>query len=313
MRSVPVHVTSDKSHNTFDRKSNEYFHLDNFGVRFFSNGNDRFELNGIDFGRSSLVTVDLDAGVQLNPRLKHDSDYLVVAIVDAGSLSSSSSAFPSFEVKAGSFWLYDSTTNFQMITQFESTLLFIRIPSQVLRDFAVDEKYEHIRIRSLPGLAAPSIAFFKSSSSLNAPLTSLSTYFIEKLMHEMIGGIVLDSHGAHFSPSRKNLYNQAMAYIAATAGNPDTTPGGISSELSVSLRQLQREFKSNGQSIAATLRSHRADLALRQLGNSGLSVLSLEEIATHSGFTSSSQMRRALRQSHNVSPNDVRLMRNENS
>jgi AraC-like DNA-binding protein len=209
--------------------------------------------------------------------------------------------------RPGSVWMYSRSTNFQMDIAEDAQLVSITLPLQVLRDFGITESPTLHELNSVATMLPPTLGFIQQALEQDGDIPSVAAYFMEKLLHEMVGGILLENLGAVVSGSgRKSIFDQAMAYIAATAGNRELTPASLAHELSVSLRQLQRDFKRHHLAIAEVIRSHRIDLALRLLKDPKLEVLSLEKIAEHAGFSSLVQMRRTLQEAQLGHPSELR-------
>jgi len=187
-------------------------------------------------------------------------------------------------------------------------MVALTMPNQVVSDFG---------LAPLPGLAPytrdsalrrPAVAFLGSLVVDAGPFSSVAAYFVEKLIHEMMGGLLLENHGVGRSGHRQSLYHQAMALISASAGDSGLTPESLSRKLNVSLRHLQRAFQKRNESVADRLRQARVDLAIRLLTDSTLGVLSLDQIAAHAGFASLGHLRRTLRAAGVGTPREIRAI-----
>lgn len=91
--------------------------------------------------------------------------------------------------------------------------------------------------------------------------------------------------------------------------DPQFTIAELAAELHVSLRHLQRAFAKNGTTPGDALRRLRVEFAESLLRNPDYTVLTIEEIAAHSGFSSALQLRRALRAEGLPSPTMIRPSR----
>ncbi|WP_219844083.1 helix-turn-helix domain-containing protein [Arthrobacter sp. MYb227] len=209
---------------------------------------------------------------------------------------------------ADTTWFYDESTETTVEFIDDSQIIAVRLPAQVLSEFGISDSAQLLQLRYDDGLVGPTRAFLESTLNLDSQLPSVSRYFLEKLVHEMVGGIILENMGVSKSgTTRRSLFEQSIAYIAATTGDPELTPLKLATELSVSLRQLQREFKRQGLTIASSIKQNRIDLAVRLLQDPKFMVLSIEKIAEHSGFTSLVQLRRALQAAGLGNPTDLRV------
>jgi len=192
-------------------------------------------------------------------------------------------------------WVCATDYEYSIRSTTDLELISMIFPVQVLKEFGIVNYPNFLALSFTQGLLHPASLFLESILHLEMPLPTITSYFIEKLIHEMVGGILLENLGiAKGGTSRRSIYDQAMALIMATAEDPSLNPQCLANSLSVSLRQLQRDFKKNGQSIADTIKRHRCELAIRLLTDRSLDVLPLSKIAEHSGFGSVVQLRRSL-------------------
>ncbi|QXQ09655.1 helix-turn-helix domain-containing protein [Paeniglutamicibacter sp. Y32M11] len=217
-----------------------------------------------------------------------DSGSGTIVVNDSGKLESHKFA-------VGTILAFDDTCSFELVQKIDSIITGIRIPIQTIKEFGLCCTFEIIGTGNPSVLARAARDFVASIIVQKSDLSSISSYFIENLLQEMISGIILENNGNTVNQnSRKSIYDQAMSFIAASANDPELNTANLARELSISVRQLQREFKKNNLTVAQTIKNQRIDLATRLLSNSKMNVLSLDEVATFSGFTSLIQMRRAL-------------------
>lgn len=92
------------------------------------------------------------------------------------------------------------------------------------------------------------------------------------------------------SDSHSCLYRDALAVIALTSSDPQTTPQGIANSLGVSLRTLQKRFTEQGESVASVLRRTRAFRAAELMEQHP--DLTLQTVAIRSGFSGAQVLRR---------------------
>ncbi|WP_181419827.1 helix-turn-helix domain-containing protein [Arthrobacter psychrolactophilus] len=265
-------------------------------------------MRGIDFGETSVFKFSLTPGISKVVSQADGNDSLILVFILTGTMRLlEDETEPGLTAHPGQSWMYNRATEFQMEVLEEATFTAITLPVQVLRDFGIKEFPSLHALASIPSLAPAALGFVKQALEHELPISSVAGYFMEKLLHEMVGGIMLEDLGAKVTGTgRKSTFDQAMAYIGATAGDRDLTPARLAEELSVSLRQLQREFKRNNLTIAEVMRNHRIDLAVKLLKDPKLEVLSLEKIAEHAGFSSLVQMRRTLHEAQLGKPREIR-------
>ncbi|MFB2599475.1 helix-turn-helix domain-containing protein [Herbiconiux sp. P17] len=138
-------------------------------------------------------------------------------------------------------------------------------------------------------------------------LDRLPAYFIEKLVWEMMASLMLESRGAaSLARPTLGILDRAMAHIAAYRTDQTLTPITLAHALNISMRQLQRVFSGMGSTPSREIRRQRADLAVSMLTNDAFRVLSITQVAHHSGFADASDLRRAFEAFGYRTPSEVR-------
>ena len=180
------------------------------------------------------------------------------------------------------------------------------VPLDMLREFLNDAPLHPISLHPTPMVAAFR-AFTLAIARNGEETSSISRYAIERLLAEMVFGALLEIHSVSL-PERgqASLADRARSAMLMHREDPDYTIAELASELHVSLRHLQRAFARAGTTPGDALRRMRVELAESLLSNSDYAVLSIEEIATHSGFSSALQLRRALRAEGLPAPTVIR-------
>lgn len=93
----------------------------------------------------------------------------------------------------------------------------------------------------------------------------------------------------------QDLYRQATIVIENSYDIPDTTPDSVATGLGVTRKHLEAVFREFGDTVAKYLRRARATHAQRLLHDREDGVaLRIKDIASHTGFSSVSSMRRAI-------------------
>ncbi len=135
----------------------------------------------------------------------------------------------------------------------------------------------------------------------------LSTYFLEKLVLEMVASLLLEGRGAGgLATPSVGLLDRAMSQIAGYRTDRSLTPTRLAHDLNISMRQLQRLFSSIGSTPSREIRRQRADLAVSMLTNPAFRVLNVSQIAQHSGFADASELRRAFESMGYSTPSEIR-------
>lgn len=280
----------------------------NFAINLRLDRGQRCNVAGIDFGETAVYAMYVSAGEsRVVGRPDLEGGVSLVFVMDGELALVEGSAGRPVCAERGDVWMFGRSAKFGLAVIADAQLVAVTLPAQVLTDFGLDQVQALRALDPNSSMLTPVLGFLREVAVQDQDVPSVAAYFMEKLVHEMVGGIALENRGARFAATPdKGFFDQAMDYIAATAGDSCLTPATLAEALSLSLRQLQREFKRNNTSIAAVILQHRTELAVRHLKDPTLDVLPLEKIAEHSGFASAAQLRRTLREVRAGSPSEIR-------
>lgn len=123
--------------------------------------------------------------------------------------------------------------------------------------------------------------------------TGLTLYYTERLLQEMVAGVVVASLRGDRARSADQEYAAALSIIAARVGDPDLTPAAVAAELNTSLRSLQRRFASRATTMDRSIRKARVAHAVSLLEDPVYRSLTIERIAHACGLASGSSLARA--------------------
>lgn len=279
-----------------------------FGLNLLLGRDQVCNVVGIDFGETAIYAMHLSQGeIKILGSKTPEASLSVIFIVDGEMALIDASTKMAESAGRGEAWTFNRESNFEISILSDAQLVAVTLPEQVLQEFGINEDRTLRALDRNSTLLSPVLGYLREVAVQDLEVPSVAAYFMERLVHEMIGGIMLESRGAKFGGTlRKGFFEQAMSYIAATAGDVSLTPTSLAAELSLSLRQLQREFKRNNTSIAAVILQHRIDTAVRLLKDQKMNVLPIEQIARHAGFASVIQLRRAFRDAQVGSPSEIR-------
>jgi transcriptional regulator GlxA family with amidase domain len=98
----------------------------------------------------------------------------------------------------------------------------------------------------------------------------------------------------------------ALRHIANRYTDPELSSASVAEHLGLSRRSLQRLFEGEERTVAQRIQEVRTQHAINRLKDPRLAAASLAEIATLSGFGSTVAMRRAVQESTNLTPSDLR-------
>ncbi|RFA09656.1 hypothetical protein B7R54_10825 [Subtercola boreus] len=141
-----------------------------------------------------------------------------------------------------------------------------------------------------------------ASDDQTAPSGPAST-----MLTQLMAGLFLEDtvHRTESERSADGLRARAEAIIARSANDPDFSPQVLAERLNVSLRHLQRIFRSQGLGPAESIRAKRLETALAALRLASQAPRSVAEIAQQAGFSSVKELRYALRSSYGITPREL--------
>lgn len=266
-------------------------------------------VSGMDFGTTSVMSISVEEGPLLGRTLHQHPEGLVCTFMLEGSAIFDDGRGKPMTVNPGSSWTYGGASDVRVTWGSTGRAVVAIVPPQVVRDFGMVPAGGLALMPRGSTLLEPTRSFLSSLLTGTGKISSVAAYFMEKLIHEMVGGLFLEESSLIADHSnRPTLYHQAMALITALAGEQRLTPGSLARDLNVSLRHLQRDFQKRNESVAGTIRRTRAGLAIRLLSDPTMTVLSLDQIAEHSGFTSLGHLRRTLHSVGAGTPREIRTL-----
>ncbi|GAB3659535.1 hypothetical protein GCM10027591_12640 [Zhihengliuella somnathii] len=262
--------------------------------------------------RSSLVLrTEVAAGNGTMVPGRDQEDMVVLALVEHGEVRVSPTHGPSFSVVQGDVFLYRTNQVYDVVWKHDCRVLAAGVPYDILDEFGLSPDVVDGPLTTAHALMQPALRFLDSAADTDESASALEAYFVEKLVQEMVGALLLSNRGiadAVENP-RSSMYDRALRLMTARRSDPELMPEIVARDLNVSLRHLQRVFSQHGTSVAATLRRLRVEQALQLLQDERYDVLSVPEIARHAGFNSPQLLRRALNAHGRGSPLEIRAQR----
>lgn len=127
-----------------------------------------------------------------------------------------------------------------------------------------------------------------------ADYSNMSRYYIERLVQEMLLGLLLDAKRTAKAPISASPYLLAQAIIEARSSDADLTTDVIAEEVRLSRRQLERLFQKNGTTVAGKVRASRVAAAATMLRDPSYAALGVDEVARYVGYGAGSSLTRAM-------------------
>lgn len=185
--------------------------------------------------------------------------------------------------------------------------LVLTFPAQVLHGVGVDAPVP-LPLDVHSALFWPFLTFAWSCATSGDRHTGLTLYFMERLLQEMLVGVVVSSLRSQGGPAVSDVYSAALSVIAARVGDPDLRAASVAAELNTSIRTLQRQFSSRGTTMDRSIRRARVAHAVSLLEDPAYAALSIDQIGHACGLANGSSLARAFAAEGLASPSAVRRL-----
>lgn len=185
-------------------------------------------------------------------------------------------------------------------------LVRISVPQLALEAPVPIETGTVIRSAKVP-MMWPVISFAKSALLIDLDETSsLSVYYLERLIQEMTIGVLVDHARSKVAPRSPTAFTVALSVIVTQCSDSNLTPAIVAGQVGISLRQLQRTFAAHDITIEAAIRQERVEQAIRMLRSPDYTALNVTDVAHYVGFSNGSGLARAMNALGYPSPRRVR-------
>lgn len=160
----------------------------------------------------------------------------------------------------------------------------ISVPAELAGEIQDKDILSGLSVIKDSALLMPMTAFASQAvRNTGVAVTTLGKYYIERLLQEMLLGLLTDSGHAARVSSTPDAYEQALSVLSAQYADPELTSEAVAEAVSLSKRQLERIFERRGTTIRRTLRQIRLEQARALLRHPNYAVLSTEQIARYVG------------------------------
>lgn len=183
--------------------------------------------------------------------------------------------------------------------------LTVTFPADVLQGIGLED-VGALALDVGSALFWPFLTFAWACATGESRQTGLTLYYTERLLQEMVAGIVVASLRGDRARSTDQGYAAALSIIAARVGDPDLTPATVAAELNTSLRSLQRQFASHATTMDRSIRKARVAYAVSLLEDAMYRSLTIERIAHVCGLANGSSLARAFASEGLAAPTAVR-------
>jgi AraC-like DNA-binding protein len=186
--------------------------------------------------------------------------------------------------------------------------LLVVLPEQALADRGVHVNAARFKLEGPRSLRRPMRGFALAIADASWNPSSIGELVAERTIEDLVVGMFLEADGYAMDNEdlRAGLRGRAISEIAASHRRTDLTPSIVARILGVSLRHLQRAFENSDESIARAITRRRTESAALLLSSPGATILTIDEVARNSGFSSAFQLRAAFRGQHGMLPSEYR-------
>jgi len=192
----------------------------------------------------------------------------------------------------------------------DSELFVIDAPTElVAQTFGGKLPAESFPISRESLLLRPTISF--AAQLLNdhsGEFSGLSSYYVERLLQEMLLGLLVDAKRIAVAPTSSDPYLMAQAVIQVRLADASLNTDEIAEEVRISRRQLERLFSKNGHTVAGRIRRARVEAAVEMLQDRSYAGLGVDQVARYVGFGSGSSLARAMSAEGFRSPSRLRRL-----
>lgn len=207
------------------------------------------------------------------------------------------------EVGDGQGLLVNGTASVRMSSQGAGEIVTVGMPVEALPELSLPRNSAML-IRDA-ALLRPISAFVQTLFE-GDPLDVLAREHVERLLREMILIAVRGTageRGPHVAPS---LHQRTIAVLQRRHPETGLTPSEVAAEVSISLRQLEREFQREGRTIRQELRRVRVAAAVAMLQDERRAGETVDSVAARVGLSNGSSLARAISAEGFPSPSALR-------
>jgi AraC-like DNA-binding protein len=183
--------------------------------------------------------------------------------------------------------------------------LCVVLPEQVLHGIGLED-VDVFSLNTRSALFWPFLTFAWVCATAGDRQSGLTLYYVERLLQEMVTGIVVASLQSTSIHAPSQSYAAALTVITARVGDPSLTPRSVAQELNTSLRTLQRQFSAKGATVDRSIRRARVDHATALLQDPVYDSLTIDRVAQACGLSNGSSLARAFAAEGQPSPSAVR-------
>lgn len=261
------------------------------------------------FGRTWVrsLAVPQSATLCLPLSQGHDGD-LNLCLVSEGRVTLGSSPDQQDELVPGDAVVALDTRSLRADVCAGTCIVQISIPQLALESPVPVETGTVIRSERVQ-MTWPVLTFTENTFRMGVEETSsLSIYYVERLLQEMTIGVLVDNARSRVMPQSPNTFTVALSVIASQCSDAALRPSRIAEQVGLSLRQLQRVFSGHDTTVEQEIRRERVEQAVAMLRSPAYDALTVDQIARYVGFSNGSGLARAMTALGHPSPRQLRRL-----
>jgi AraC-like DNA-binding protein len=208
--------------------------------------------------------------------------------------------------RAGQAVITADPTTLEVTSTSGYSITSIAIPREAVAGLGVDPPDLQEVPPSSPLLDPVATFIGKAALVSDASVTGFSKYYFDRLLHEMVLSLVIETMSAHHVARPAETFSLAMAIIAAQYADPAFSVRGLARELRMSTRQVERAFQERSTTVTREVRSARLEQAAAMLRDAAYRALTIDEIGRYVGFSGGSSLARAMMRAGRPSPAELR-------
>lgn len=199
--------------------------------------------------------------------------------------------------------LVTGTASVRISTSHESDVIAVGMPVDAFPELSLPRNSAILLEDAV--LLGPIAAFVHTLHS-GGPLDLLSRERFAPILRDMILVAIRRGVGGARVASVHSLHLRALAILQRRYTEAALTPSAVATEMSVSLRHLEREFQPSGRTIRQEIRRIRVAAAVALLQESASMAQTVDAIAARVGFSNGSSLARAISAEGLASPSRLR-------
>jgi len=214
-------------------------------------------------------------------------------------------------LRAGDFAIYDTSRPYRLAFGDDFTMIVAMFPRAVVQLPAANmADLTAVRLAGDQGLASLLTPLMRGlcvdavtgGGVIDSHLGDAVVDLVTAAFAQQLSLVLPEEHGA----GHRALVAQVYRFIDDNLASPDLSSSVIAAAHFVSVRQLQKVFESEGESVTAIIRHRRLERCRRDLADPGTRERPIAAVAARWGFLDAAHFSRLFRATYGASPREYR-------